>query len=98
MSGKYKVESGKYKVESLKLNIKHKEFIALGIAVSMGCEYCIYHHTAAAMKNGATEEEILEAASVAIIMGGGPAFIHIKHVIDALEALSDMQESKNAEE
>ncbi len=85
-------------IQEGKLSIKEKEFIALGIAISMRCEYCIYWHTAAAMKNGATEEEILEAASVAIIMGGGPAFIHIKHVIDALEALSDMQESKNAEE
>ncbi len=79
------------------LSIKEKEFIALGIAVSMGCEYCVYAHTAGAMKSGATEEEILEAASVAIYMGGGPAFSNIKHVINALEALSDMKESKNAE-
>ncbi len=80
-----------------KLSIKEKEFIALGIAVSKRCEPCITYHTAAAMKSGATEEEILEAASVAIYMGGGPAFSNIKHVINALEALSDMKESKNAE-
>jgi len=80
-----------------KLSIKEKEFIALGIAVSDRCKYCIYFHTASAMKSGATEEEILEAASVAVYMGGGPAFSHIKYVIDALEELSDMQESKNAE-
>lgn len=80
-----------------KLSIKEKEFIALGIAVSMRCEYCIYAHTAGAMKSGATEEEILEAASVAILMSGGPGYAYMKHVIDALEALSDMKESKNAE-
>ena len=80
-----------------KLSIKEKEFIALGIAVSKRCEPCITYHTAAAMKSGATEEEILEAASVAIYMGGGPAFSNIEHVINALEALSDMKESKNAE-
>ncbi len=49
------------------------------------------------VEEGLTEEEILEAASVAIYMGGGPAFSNIKHVINALEALSDMKESKNAE-
>jgi len=43
-----------------KLSIKEKEFIALGIAISQRCEYCIYFHTARAMKSGATEEEILE--------------------------------------
>ena len=79
------------------LSIKQKEFIALGIAVSMGCEYCIYHHTAGAMKSGATEEEILEAASIALYMQGCPGLTYIKYVFSALEELSDMQESKNAE-
>jgi len=80
-----------------KLTIKEKEFIAIGIALSKGCKSCIYFHTARALENGATEEEILEAASVAIYMGGGPAFSQIKYVIDALEKHSDMKESKNAE-
>ena len=79
------------------LSIKEKEFIALCIAVSMGCEYCIYHHTAGAMKSGATEEEILEAASIALYMQGGPGLTYIKYVFNALEELSEMQESKNAE-
>ena len=79
------------------LSIKEKEFIALGIAVSMGCEYCVYAHTAGAMKSGATEEEILEVASIALYMQGGPGFTYIKYVFNALEALSDMKESKNTE-
>ena len=79
------------------LSIKEKEFIAIGIAVSTRCKYCIYFHTARAMQNGATEKEILEAASIAVYMGGGPAFVHIKYVIDALEELAAMKESKNAE-
>ncbi|MEA3478767.1 MAG: carboxymuconolactone decarboxylase family protein [Bacteroidota bacterium] len=80
-----------------KLSIKEKEFIALGIAIATRCEYCIYFHTAAAMESGATEEEILEAASVAVYMGGGPAFSYIKHVIDALEELKAIKESEKIE-
>jgi AhpD family alkylhydroperoxidase len=79
------------------LSIKEKEFIALGIAVSMGCEYCVYAHTAGAMNSGATEEEILEVASIALYMQGGPGLTYIKYVFNALEALSDMKESKNTE-
>ncbi len=79
------------------LSIKEKEFIALGIAVSTRCEYCIFYHTMAAMKTGATEEEILEAASVAIYMSGGPGYVYIKHVMDAIEVYSSMQESTNAD-
>lgn len=79
------------------LSIKEKEFIALGIAVSMGCEYCVYAHTAGAMKSGATEEEILEVASIAVYMQGGPGLTYMKYVFNALEALSEMKESENTE-
>lgn len=80
------------------LSIKEKEFIALGIAVSMGCEYCIYAHTAGAMRSGATEEEILEVASIAVYMHGGPGLTYMKYVFNALEELSAMEESTNTDE
>ena len=73
------------------LSIKEKEFIALGIAVSMGCEYCIYAHTARAMQEGATEEEILEVASIALYMHGGPGLTYMKYVFNALEELKALQ-------
>jgi AhpD family alkylhydroperoxidase len=73
------------------LSIKEKEFIALGIAVSMGCEYCVYAHTAGAMRNGATEEEILEVASIALYMHGGPGLTYMKYVFNALEELKSIQ-------
>jgi len=73
------------------LSIKEKEFIALGIAVSMGCEYCVYAHTAGAMKSGATEEEILEVASIALYMHGGPGLTYMKYVFNALEELKGIQ-------
>ena len=76
------------------LSLKEKEFIALGIAVSMGCEYCVYAHTAGAMRSGATEEEILEVATIAVYMQGGPGFTYMKYVFNALEELSDMNQSK----
>lgn len=79
------------------LSIKERQFIALGIAVSMGCEFCIYYHMAGAMESGATEKEIIEAASVALYMQGGPGLTYIKYVFDALEELSAMKESQDSE-
>ena len=84
-----------YKVGAL--SIKEKELIALGIAVSMNCEYCVYVHTAGAMKSGATEKEVLEAASIALYMHGGPGLTYIKYVFNALEELKATKESKNTE-
>jgi len=55
------------------LSHKTKELIALAIGITLRCKYCIQFHTAEAIKAGASRAEILEAASVSVFMGGGPA-------------------------
>jgi AhpD family alkylhydroperoxidase len=70
------------------LTTKEKEFVALGIAVAQHCTPCIYLHVQKAIEAGATRKEIMEAAGVAVLMGGGPAFTHVGEVIKALEAFN----------
>lgn len=55
------------------LSHKTKELIALAIGITLRCKLCIQFHTAEAIKAGASRAEILEAASVSVFMGGGPA-------------------------
>ena len=69
------------------LGLMEKELIALGIAVSYRCAPCIRAHTKKCLEAGASKEQILEAASVAVVMGGGPAYMYVTEVMDALEAL-----------
>ncbi len=69
------------------LDKKQKELIALGIAVASHCKACIYQHTQAAVKEGATPKEILEAAGVAVLMGGGPAFAHLPEIMKVFDVL-----------
>lgn len=69
-----------------KLTVREKELIALGIAMSIQCKPCIYLHVKKCLGAGATPEEIIEAAQVAVMMAGGPGFTHMPEVIDALEA------------
>lgn len=67
-----------------------KELIALAIAVSQGCVACIAFHTQAALKHGATPDQILEMLTVTIVMGGGPSLMYAANVIEAMEeSLSD---------
>ncbi len=68
-----------------KITSKEKELIALGIAVGLRCVPCIYAHTSSALGLGATPEEVMEAASVAILMAGGPGMAHAIEVIKAIE-------------
>jgi len=67
------------------LDVKTKELITLGIAVSKGCDECIAYHTHGSLEAGATEEEILEVLGVALYMGGGPSLSYATHVIEAME-------------
>jgi AhpD family alkylhydroperoxidase len=69
------------------LKTKEKELVALGIAVAQYCPPCIRLHVQKCLDAGNSRDEILEAASVAVMMQGGPAFTHIPEVLDALEAL-----------
>jgi len=70
------------------LKKKEKELVALGIAVAQRCEPCINLHVQKSLEAGNSPAEILEAASVAVMMQGGPAYTHIPVVIEALEALT----------
>ncbi|MFT4582880.1 MAG: AhpD family alkylhydroperoxidase [Gammaproteobacteria bacterium] len=55
------------------LDIKTKEYIALGIAIAQGCDGCMAWHNAALRRMGVSREEIAEVAGVAVEMGGGVA-------------------------
>lgn len=69
-----------------RLDAKTRELIALGVAVSLRCDGCITTHTTAAIKNGATKEEIVEALGVAISVNAGAALVYSSRVLDAFHA------------
>jgi len=50
------------------LDGKTKELMGLAVASQIPCQYCIYFHTQAAKLNGATDEEIKEAVTMAAIV------------------------------
>jgi AhpD family alkylhydroperoxidase len=71
------------------LPVKQKELIALGIGIASRCEACIYTHVEKCLKAGATQPEIMEAAGVAVMMGGGPVYTYTAVVAEAVEACVD---------
>lgn len=72
------------------LSTKTKELIAIGIAISIRCNDCIDAHVKAAIKFGASREEISEAVDVAILMSGGPGTAYGGFAIEAMnEFLED---------
>jgi AhpD family alkylhydroperoxidase len=77
-----------------KLDAKTRELIALAVAVTTRCDGCIVVHTDAALKQGATKEEIVEALGVAVALNAGAALVYSARVLDAYEAKTGAQEAK----
>ncbi|AWB89717.1 carboxymuconolactone decarboxylase family protein [Salinibacterium hongtaonis] len=55
---------------------KYRELMAVAVAVSMQCSYCIEVHTKSAVTAGATEAEVAESVWVAAAIGTGAPFMH----------------------
>lgn len=58
------------------LPAKTKQLIAVAVAHVTQCPYCIKGHTKAALRAGATPQELMEAIWVAVEMRAGGAFAH----------------------
>ncbi len=75
----HKAESGKA------LNMKSKELINIALSIASQCESCIAIHVNQAVKAGASRDEIVEAAFMAVIMHGGPAYMYMTLLFEALD-------------
>jgi AhpD family alkylhydroperoxidase len=58
------------------LAAKTKQIIAVAVAHVTQCPYCIRGHTKAALRAGATQQELMEAMWVAAEMRAGGAYAH----------------------
>jgi len=65
-----------------KLPGKTKELIAVAVALTTQCAYCIEIHTKRAKQAGNSDEEIAEAVMVAAALRAGGAVTHGTHCLD----------------
>ena len=64
---------------------KTKQLIAVAVAHTTQCPYCIAGHTRLARRKGASDQEIMEAIWVAAEMRAGGAYAHATIALHALE-------------
>ena len=70
------------------LDVKTKEFVALGIAIADRCEACIGFHVEALMKAGGTREEMADVLAMAVQMGGGPSLMYAAKALACWDELA----------
>jgi AhpD family alkylhydroperoxidase len=61
--------------------VKYKELIAVAVALTTQCPYCITIHSGNARKAGATDAEMTEAAMIAAALRAGAAVTHATHAL-----------------
>lgn len=61
---------------------KYKELMALAVALTTQCAYCLEIHKNAAIEAGVTKEEISEAIHVAAALRAGAAVTHGTHLLE----------------
>jgi len=62
--------------------VKYKELMAVAVALTTQCPYCIEIHAEKAKKAGATEQELAETTFVAAALRAGAAMTHGTHTLE----------------
>jgi AhpD family alkylhydroperoxidase len=78
------------------LPAKTKQLIAVAVAHVTQCPYCIRGHTKAALRHGATREELMEAIWVSAEMRAGGAYAHSALAIATMDEVSRQQPGTQA--
>jgi AhpD family alkylhydroperoxidase len=68
---------------------KTKQLIAVAVAHTTQCPYCIQGHTKLAHRKGASDEEIMEAVWVAAEMRAGGASAHSTIALEVLQGFRE---------
>jgi len=61
---------------------QYKELIAIGVALTTQCPYCIDIHRQEALKAGANEQQLTEVIQVAAALRAGGAITHGTHLLE----------------
>ena len=64
------------------LTAQQKQLIAVAVALTTQCPYCIELHTKAAREAGANDAQLSEAAIVAAAIRAGGAVTHATHLLE----------------
>ncbi len=79
------------------LGARTRELIAIAVGVTRQCDGCIAVHVEAALKAGASKEEIAEALGVAVAVNAGAAFVFSSRAMDAVISSTAEDQAQGAE-
>ena len=80
------------------MDCKTKELLGLVASAVLRCNDCIAYHIIRAVQEGATDDEIKETLSIALIVGGSIVIPHLRYAYDLLDQARQAQAEGHLEE
>jgi len=69
------------------LDVKTKELLGLVASLVLRCDDCISYHVAQCRQAGVNRDEMFEAFSVGLVVGGSIVIPHLRRAVDFLDTL-----------
>ena len=69
------------------LDVKTKELLGLVASLVLRCDDCISYHVAQCRQAGVRRDEMFEAFSVGLVVGGSIVIPHLRRAVDFLDQL-----------
>ncbi|WP_196894852.1 carboxymuconolactone decarboxylase family protein [Aureivirga marina] len=76
------------------LDVRTKELLGLVASAVLRCDDCIKYHLESCYKEGLNKEEVLEALSIATLVGGSIVIPHLRRAYEFWEALEESSNQK----
>jgi len=72
------------------LDVKTKELLGLVASTVLRCDDCVKYHLETSYKEGITKEEVMEAMSIATLVGGTIVIPHLRKAYEFWDELESM--------
>lgn len=69
------------------LDARTKELMGLVASLVLRCDDCVTYHLTRCREEGLSEEELFEALSVGLVVGGSIVVPHLRRAVDLLDEL-----------
>jgi AhpD family alkylhydroperoxidase len=80
------------------LDVKTKELLGLVASLVLRCDDCISYHVAQCRDAGVNRDEMFEAFSVGLVVGGSIVIPHLRRAVDFLDGLEGGADAPAAHE
>ena len=78
------------------LDVKTKELLGLVASMVLRCDDCISYHVAQCREAGVSRDEMFEAFSVGLVVGGSIVIPHMRRAVDFLDRLEQGETARPA--